>query len=200
MVINMKTGFAKLACLLIVSIAMGITARAAEANNIGEPVKKNSVLQINSDAQLHEESNESSAVTSALPAGTPVVIMEDEKDGWCKVSYHENEGYVQISVLGVLGSPIAPDLQNVQENAKDADARNTENGENKTVNNVDALNSEFANAKEEVIQAYQEAEQANEQLAEGILWKVVIAVLVVAIFAVGIASKLRGNNGNSGKR
>lgn len=235
----MKTGFGKLACLLIASIAMGMMVCAAETNNIDELAKKNSVLQINSDAQLHGEPNENSAVTSALPAGTPVVIMEDGKDGWCKVSYRENEGYVQTSVLGMLGSPILPNAQNIQENTDAAESADTQDAENKaedqsenntedkaenetenkaedqsqasvlsdtdvsdadisgadSLGNTYALDNEFANVKEEGIQAYQEAENASAQLSSGIRWKVVIAVLVIAIFAVGIISKLRGNNG-----
>ena len=40
-----------------------------------------------------------------------------------------------------------------------------------------------------------EAEAAKKRAASGRIWKIVIAVLVIAIFAVGIGTTLAGNKG-----
>ena len=63
------------------------------------------------------------------------------------------------------------------------------------VQDVSALDEEFQNVQEENIFSYQEAEAAKKRAASGRIWKIVIAVLVIAIFAVGIGTTLAGNKG-----
>ena len=63
------------------------------------------------------------------------------------------------------------------------------------VQDVSSLDEEFRNVQEENIFSYQEAEAAKKRAASGRIWKIVIAVLVIAIFAVGIGTTLAGNKG-----
>lgn len=94
-----KNKFGRIMCILAALLVMGMTAHAADAENI----KKNMVLQVNDDVKLCESPDKPAAVTATLEKGTPVVIMQDAKDGWCMVSYHDKSGYVQISHLGIVG-------------------------------------------------------------------------------------------------
>lgn len=78
---------------------MGMRVYAADAGNI----KKNMVLQVNDDIKLYEKPDQTTAVMAALKKGTPVVITQDAKDGWCIVSYQDKSGYAQVSHLGIIG-------------------------------------------------------------------------------------------------
>lgn len=252
----MKKYLGKIAGVLLILLAMGMTVCAAETDDIN--IKKNQVFQVNSDADLHEQPDAASAVTATLPGGTPVIVREDAADGWCLVSYQKQSGYVQVPVLGLLGSPVssaAPastdqEQQGVTENQTvppgeadtdgaavptreagtdgEADADSTVSdsgtagsGETQTpdrdlldngaeikpesaqgkadgdalVQDVSVLDEEFRNVQEENIFSYQEAEAAKKRAASGRIWKIVIAVLVIAIFAVGIGTTLAGNKG-----
>lgn len=246
----MKKYLGKIAGVLLILLAMGMTVCAAETDDIN--IKKNQVFQVNSDADLHEQPDAASAVTATLPGGTPVIVREDAADGWCLVSYQKQSGYVQVPILGFLGSPIssaAPasteqEQQGAAENQTvppgeadtdgaaaqpgEADADSTVSdsgtagsGETQTpdrdllddgaeikpesaqgkadgdalVQDVSSLDEEFRNVQEENIFSYQEAEAAKKRAASGRIWKIVIAVLVIAIFAVGIGTTLAGNKG-----
>lgn len=233
----MKRYWGKIAGVLFLVLAVGMTVRAADTDDIN--IKKNQVFQVNSDAELHEQPDAASAVTATLPGGTPVIVGEDAKDGWCKVAYQEKAGYVPVSILGILGSPVSPsaasastdqEQQGVAENrtapsgeinADDktvmgdrmvSDSETTAAGETKTTDegtaielgkrdgnvplpDVSALDEEFQNLQEEDILSYQEAEAAQKKAVSEKVWGTVIAVLVIAIFAVGIITTLVGNKG-----
>lgn len=191
----MRKGMGRIICVLAMLLLMGMTVCAADA----EGIKKNTVLQTSSDVELHEEPDESSGITASLPGGTPVVVKEDEKDGWCMVSYKEDTGYVQVSQLGTLGSQVTAGAEDDQaaagtEAVPDGEA-GPDAGQETVSGNDNGLDNEFKAMKEEGILAYQEAEAAKEQAASQKTWGIVIAVLVIAIFAVGITTTVVNNKG-----
>lgn len=233
----MKRYWGKIAGVLFLVLAVGMTVRAADTDDIN--IKKNQVFQVNSDAELHEQPDAASTVTATLPGGTPVIVGEDAKDGWCMVAYQEQAGYVPVSILGILGSPVSPaavsastdqEQQGAAENrtapsgeinADDktvmgdrtvSDSETAAAGETKTTDEgtaiepgkrdgnvplpgVSALDEEFQNLQEEDILSYQETEAAAKKAASEKVWGTVIALLVIAIFAVGVITTLVGNKG-----
>lgn len=234
----MKKSLGRIVSVLCILLVMGMTVCAADV----EDIKKNKVLQTNSDVELHEAPDAASAVTGTLSAATPVIVKEDAKDGWCMVAYQETVGYVQVTSLGLLGSQIAPavsEAQNVtgneatqdntmqssdgivqgdgeqpavgaaQDNGEQAAAgaaqdNGTQSSDNVVQNdatqdvpvNVNSLDEEFKSVQEQNLLSFQEAEAAKAREKSDKVWKVIIAVLVVAIFAVGIVTTL----GNKGKK
>lgn len=247
----MKKRLGTMAGVLLLVLVMGMTVWAADAGVIDVDIKKNQVFQVNSDVELHEQPDAASAVTATLPGGTPVIAKEDAKDGWCLVAYQTQTGYVQTSILGLLGSPVIPvSVEDQPETAADEAASNetasvedqpgeaasgssvketdtdeaasSQNGagadetavadgetevddgtksdpkpdeENTPVQNAGALDEEFRSVQEANRMAYQEAENVKKQASSEKMWGIVIAVLVVAIFAVGIITALAGNKG-----
>ncbi len=234
----MKKSLGRIVSVLCILLVMGMTVCAADVENI----KKNKVLQTNSDVELHEAPDAASAVTGTLSAATPVIVKEDAKDGWCMVAYQETVGYVQVTSLGLLGSQIAPavsEAQNVtgneaaqdntmqssdgivqgdgeqpavgaaqdngeqaaagaaQDNGTQSSGNVVQNGATQDVPaNVNSLDEEFKSVQEQNLLSFQEAEAAKAREKSDKVWKVIIAVLVVAIFAVGIVTTL----GNKGKK
>lgn len=204
-----------------------------------DDIKKNTVFQVSTDVELHEMPDITSAVTAALPGGTPVIVKEDAADGWCKVAYREQTGYVQISFLDIVGSPVVPASANdqammpengtvqkdqvqkdktptndpqsgdpvqndqaMQDTGVQSDNITASDNETQPVNDLtadasaDTLDDEFRIIQEQNLLSYQEAQAAIEQTKSDRIWGIVIAALVIAIFAVGIATTLKGNRRN----
>ncbi len=233
-----------LTLLVIGKIVYCPTVYAADADDI----KKNRVFQVSSDVELHAEPDPASEITAMLPGGTPVIIREDVQDGWCRVSYSEQTGYVQISFLATVGSPftsvgtvgqaaadgnrdtdetivhdggeqtedsavrgsealsdeqtaqngqVQPNQEIVANDQLQTENIATQNGQMQPNNEIiaDALNDEFKVIQEQNLLSYQEAETAKEQAKADRIWGIVIALLVIAIFAVGIVTTLSGNKG-----
>lgn len=253
----MKKGLGRILGVLFILLVAGMTVCAEDAENI----KKNRVFQTNGDVELHETPDAASAITGTLPSATPVIVKEDAKDGWCKVSYQETAGYVQISYLVPLGSqvvPIAPEGQDAAGNGTvpaegaaqgnevqdpgaqsaggevqssetqpsagevqdPAPATQVSAGEaqdpvfetqpsagegqdsvtqDESVN-MNSLDEEFRVIQEENQLSLQEAEAAKAREKSDKMWKIIIGVLVVAIFAVGIVTTLAGNKGKKKKQ
>ncbi len=131
---------------------------------------KDTVWEAADDVTVRKEPDRKSKTAGKLEAGTPVVVSEDEKDGWCKVKNQTLEGYVQTS-----------DLQTV----------NAENAE--------ALKQEFGVNEEFDSMVLEEYDYQQRQRRTSIIWGVVIGVLVIAIFAVGIVSAIHSNKAEQGE-
>lgn len=246
----MKKGLGRILGVLFILLVAGMTVCAEDAENI----KKNRVFQTNGDVELHEAPDAASAITGTLPIATPVIVREDAKDGWCKVSYQEMAGYVQVSYLVPLGSqvvPAAPESQDtagnetapaegaaqgnevqdsgaqsaggevqdpeIQPSAGEAQdpASETQDpvsemqpsaGEGQASGtqdepvNMNSLDEEFKVIQEENQLSLQAAEAAKAREKSDKMWKIIIGVLVVAIFAVGIVTTLAGNKGKKKKQ
>lgn len=130
---------------------------------------KDTVWEASAAVTVREEPDNKSKSIGKLEAGSPIVVSEDEKDGWCKVKNQTLEGYVQTA-----------DLQTV--NAENAEALMQEFG----------VNDEFGSM---VLEEY---DYQQRQRRTSIIWGVVIGVLVVAIFAVGIVSAIHSNKAEQG--
>ncbi len=153
-------------------VMMGFGVQAAEdmqktqPEEVAEQVRfvKDTVWEVTDDVTVREEPDSKSKSIGKLKVGTPVVVSEDEKDGWCKVRNQAVEGYVQTSDLQIV-------------NAANAEALKQEFG----------VNDEFGSM---VLEEY---DYQKKQKRTSLIWGVVIGVLVIAIFAVGIVSAIHSN-------
>lgn len=69
-----------------------------------EQVQKNMVLETIHEVDLLEQPDTAAKAIGTLQAGTPVVVMEDGIEEWCKVASQELTGYIKISELKTLGN------------------------------------------------------------------------------------------------
>lgn len=119
--------------------------------------------QIATDTEVKESADAGSATVGNLPAGTPVIV--EESDGsWSKITYQEIRGYIPDSALQPYGA--AP-----EEN----------------------LWQEFQDVYEEEERIVYEYELSMKERRNSIIWGSVIAVLIIAIFAVGVVTALKNN-------
>lgn len=69
-----------------------------------ESIEKNMVLETAKEVELLEKPETAAKAVVTLQAGTPVMVVEEENNGWCKVANQGQEGYVQISALKTIGN------------------------------------------------------------------------------------------------
>lgn len=112
----MKKKLAKLSLFLIAILLFGMIAYASEDAQI----TANTALKVSVDATLYESASDSAKAITTLAAGTPIIVREDAKDGWCKVSYKDTYGYVKTENLDVLVSAdeISPEFDEMQEHVQ----------------------------------------------------------------------------------
>ncbi len=159
-------------------VMMGFDTRAAEdvqktqTEEAAEQARfvKDTVWEAADDVTVREEPDRKSKTAGKLEAGTPVVVSEDEKDGWCKVRNQTVEGYVQTSDLQIVNAA-----------------------------NAEALKQEFGVNEEFDSMVLEEYDYRQRQRRTSIIWGVIIGVLVAAIFAVGIVSAIHSNKEEQGE-
>ena len=127
---------------------------------------------LNEDAEVKESPDENADMVGLLPAGTSVIV-ESEDDTWCRVIYQDIEGYVPS---GALTAYTAPDAE--------------------------GLATEINGAGEEEQRFVDEAEIYYREKRTSLIWGIVIAALIIAIFGLGVVSAVKnaktGENGKKG--
>ena len=114
--------------------------------------------QIIADTEVKEEADEESATVGTLQAGTAVIIM-DMEDLWYKVLYQNIEGYIPGNVL-----------------------QNYEAGDESS------LNEEFQSVADDEQRLVDENELIQNNKQNFLIWRIVIAVLIIGIFGASIGS------------
>lgn len=57
--------------------------------------------------RLRKEPNTNCEVVTSVPAGTKTLMLEDA-DGWYKVSYNGNEGYIRADYVEIIEETVSP--------------------------------------------------------------------------------------------
>ena len=135
-------------------------------------IAANTLMELTDQADVYEQENGQGTVLTTLEAGTPVISVEDinmsgDGDSWCKISYQDITGYIQLKQLKKF---VAEDV------AEEFDS--------------------IANTNKLV---FEEKEFEDTQSSQKLIWGIVIAALVVAIFAVGIVSAVYKNKNGQAK-
>lgn len=119
------------------------------------------LYEVTADTEIKEEAAAASAVIGRLQAGTAVIVESDDGT-WSRVLYQGLEGYVESDMLEVYAEE---ELANLEQEMGDVAA--------------------------EEQRLIEEAELAAKQKRTSLIWGIVGAVLVLAIFGVGVVSTFR---------
>lgn len=92
---------------MAMTLLLSMTVCAADL----EQVEENMVLETIEETALLEKAESTAAEVYRVAGGTTVIVLEAEKDGWCKVSGQGQEGYVKVSALKTVGDKEALDKE-----------------------------------------------------------------------------------------
>lgn len=115
------------------------------------------------DAEIKESPENSAETLKEIEEGTGVIVYGEPQDSWSKVEYDGVSGYMESGAL---------------ENYM------VEGGE-------EALEQEFEEVQEETVRTIEESELIQKSKRTSMIWGIVIAVLVAAIFVIGIVSAIK---------
>lgn len=65
--------------------------------------KEQVLMELQADAEVHEEAKEESPVIATLPEGTAIICTETESEIWYQMSYQDIKGFVLAETLGLYG-------------------------------------------------------------------------------------------------
>lgn len=122
------------------------------------------VWGVTGDTEVKETADDTAKTVGEIEDGTAVLVTEDAKEGWCKVQNQSVTGYIPVEALQIYQAVSAEELTR-----------------------------EFVDQEQVSTTGIEEYEQAMKEKRTATIWGVIIGVLVVAIFAVGIISALKGN-------
>ena len=119
------------------------------------------LYEVTTDTEVKESASADSATVGRLQAGT-TVIVESRDDTWSRVLYRELTGYVASDALEVYAEE-----------------------------QMENLAQEMNSVAEEEQRSVEEAELAAKQRRVSLLWGAVLAILILAIFGLGVASAVK---------
>ena len=115
------------------------------------------------DAEIKESPDDGAETLREIEEGTGVIVYGEPQDSWSKVEYDGVSGYMKSNAL----------------EAYMADSEGEE------------LEQEFEEVQEETVRTVEESELIQKSKRKSAIWGGVIAILVAAIFAVGVVSAIK---------
>lgn len=124
------------------------------------------------DADIKEAPDQSAETLKTVEKGTGVIVYGEPQDSWSQVEYDGAKGYMESGALEAY----------------------------MTDEEAEEIEEEFEAVGEETVRAVEESELIQKSKRTSVIWGGVIAVLVVAIFVVGIVSAIKKDkNGETEK-
>ena len=177
------------------------------------------LMDVTSSTELKSEASDDSATVKSLNKGDMVFVMGNEGNGWYKVYYEGNYCYirnnkVKASALTgntdpalVLGNGYKDEITEDESSEEITEAEETAvtgavsepesteelATEGEMLMTIDGdlqkqIEEELAEASEDVDK---EIERARKAKIQSVVWKVIVAIIVIAMFAVGIVTTLK---------
>lgn len=197
---------------ILIFMGLGMSVRATDVTM--------TLQQTTKEAEIKEEPDQNANTLSELPAGTGVIVYGEPQDSWSQIEYAGVSGYMESSALKpyMVGSveELEQEFEGVQEDtlqvideheteqeseqasAIDAGSDSTttlqqatKDTEIKVDDSTEELDQEFEEVQEDMLRTIEEYEMEQKSKRTATLWGIIIAVLVIAIFAVGIVSALK---------
>lgn len=123
------------------------------------------------DADIKETPDKNSETLETVEKGTGVIVYGEPQDSWSQVEYDGAKGYMESSALEAY----------------------------MTDDDVEELEEEFDDVQEETVRTVEETELIQKSRRTSMIWGIVIAVLVGAIFVVGIISAIKKDKDKEGE-
>lgn len=121
------------------------------------------------DTEIKESPEDSAETLREIEEGTGVIVYGEPQDSWSRVEYDGVSGYMESEALELY---MADDEE-------------------------EALEQEFETVQEETVRTVEESELIRKSRRTSAIWGGVIAVLVAAIFVVGVVSAIKKEKGET---
>lgn len=118
-------------------------------------------------AEIKESPEDGAATLREIEEGTAVIVYGDPQDSWSRVEYDGTSGYMESGALEFYMTDDA----------------------------AEELEEEFETVQSETVRTVEEIELRQKSKRSSVIWGGIIAVLVAAIFIVGVVSAIRKDNG-----
>lgn len=178
----MKRAGRILLLLAMLSFTLGLFVLPVKANeNTEEAVitELNQIMTISVDCDAKELPKRGAASVMSYSAGSPVWVVGETQDGWYRVSYQEQKGYIPKDYISEL---------QVEE-------------EEGTVGLVEAgLDEEIVAVEAENKMIIEEIERQREETRRSRMWTIVIILLIIGIFVLGIFSTINSHKEKEEKK
>ncbi len=119
--------------------------------------------QTTKDAEIKEKPDQNANTLSELPTGTGVIVYGEPQNSWSQIEYDGVSGYIKSSALEAYAAD----------------------------DSAEELEQEFEEVREDTLRVIDEHELEQKSKRASMIWGIVIAVLVVAIFTVGVVSAIK---------
>lgn len=153
-----------LGLVFLVLAGVGANAAGTGLQEGEDQFTSGTVWEISCDTEVKEEADHDSKTVGALSAKSVVILLEDSKEGWCKVENQSYAGYIPVDILQTFGAET-----------------------------VEEMNREFEETQQENIRIVEEYELAQRGEKSHSIWKALIIVFVLAIFGTGIFAAFKRN-------
>ena len=183
---------------LCLSGVMNITSYASEQMSF--TIQKMVTATANIEAKK-EPKNESDTIHTFIK-GNDILVMEDVGNGWYSVLYQDKVGYIpqEFTVDKVIYTGGSPKKQTGSSISSETDTSEGEEiiEDENTAEEVEEpvyldIDEEFSEAGEEITVLAEAIEAHEKETKRNLIWGAVIAVLVIAVIAVGVIAKVREN-------
>lgn len=114
------------------------------------------------DTEIKESPEDSAETLREIEEGTGVIVYGEPQDSWSRVEYDGVSGYMESEALELY-----------------------------MAEGDEELEQEFEEVQEETVRTVEESELIQKSKRTSMIWGIVIAVLVAAIFVVGILSAIK---------
>lgn len=178
----MKRAGRILLLLSMLSFTLGLFVLPVKANeNTEEAVvtELNQIMTISVDCDAKELPKREAASVMSYSAGSPVWVVGETQDGWYRVSYQDQKGYIPKDYILEL---------QVEE-------------EEGTVGLVEAgLDEEIVAVEAENKMIIEEIERQRGEARRSRMWTIVIILLIIGIFVLGIFSTINSHKEKEEKK
>lgn len=159
-------GCTKIVFMLLFFLMVSLPVRAEEADT-GDGKNEfaaGTVWEIARNTDVKETPDGESRTKYVFTAGTSVVLLEEEQDGWCLVQNQENVGYIPTNALQIYGEE-----------------------------NMEAMSREFEETVQEQTRVVEEYEIYKREKNFSLVWKILIIGFFSCFFGLSVYDAFRKN-------
>ncbi len=174
---NMRTKLIRDCVIILVFLGLSVIVTSIQTNIFISHAEQSTarriqILTLDRDVKAYAEPDDSSEVLREIAAGTAVAVVGEE-DGYTVITYQDHDEYIKNE-----------DITSEAKASSEASAKEI----------AELLDEEFDQLSKEDEAYIESLEKQRIKSRNAIIWKIVIAVLVVLLFTVSIIAGVKNSH------